>query len=82
MLLQLTEKFSHPTEYGSRKISATTPPPPQNMDPGKCLLLPHPPNPFGQNSVCPPPQMDVGPYAYAYAHFIRSLLAAIGRFWT
>ena len=29
-----------PTEYGSRKISATTPPPL---------------NPFGQNSVCPPP---------------------------
>ena len=29
-----------PTEYGSRKMSATTPPPL---------------NPFGQNSVCPPP---------------------------
>ena len=41
----------------------------------KILPLPPPPTesgaenfcyypPFGQNSVCPPPQMDVGPYAY------------------
>ena len=63
---------------GKGKNSAT----PQNMDPGKVLPLPPPPteygsriisatppplNPFGQNSVCPPPQMDVGPYAYGYA---------------
>ena len=32
-----------PTEYGSRKMSATTPPPL---------------NPFGQNSVCPPKWMS------------------------
>ena len=36
------KKFCHPAEYGSRKISATTPPPPLNMDPGKFLLLPPP----------------------------------------
>ena len=33
------------------------PPPPLNMDTGKYLLLPPPLNPFGQNSVCPPKWM-------------------------
>ena len=43
-LLQLTEKFCHPTEYGSRKISATTPPPPpQNRIPENlCYYAPPP----------------------------------------
>ena len=45
------KKFSHPTEYGSRKISATTPPPP----PTECIRA---------KLGLPPPQMDVGPYAY------------------
>ena len=69
MLLQLTEKFSHPTEYGSRKISATTPPP-LNLDPGQFLLLPPPPTESIRAKLGLPPQMDVGPYAYARARHI------------
>ena len=38
-----------PTEYGSRKISATTPPPTESI----------------RAKLGLPPQMDVGPYAYA-----------------
>ena len=61
MLLQLTaKKFRHPTEYGSRKISATTPPPPHWIwiPENFCYYPPPPPlNPFGQNSVCPPKWM-------------------------
>ena len=41
-----------PSEYGSRKISATTPPPPTEFNRAKLGL--------------PPPQMDVGPYAYEH----------------
>ena len=46
-----------PTEYGFRKMSATTPPP-QNMDPGKFLVLPPPPTEYGFRKISattPPP---------------------------
>ena len=56
--MQLREKILPPPEYGSRKISATTPPPL---------------NPFGQNPGLPP-QMDVGPYAYDDTHSLSVLV--------
>ena len=54
-------------------ISATTPsPPPQNMDPGKYLLLP-PPTESIRAKLGLPPQMDVGPHAYVSVVFHVSL---------
>ena len=44
-------------------MSATIPLP-QNMDAGKCLLLPPPPTESIRAKLGLPPQMDVGPYAY------------------
>ena len=54
------------TNLGSvTAVNGKNPAPPLNMDPGKCLLLP-PPTESIRATLGLPPQMDVGPYAYAY----------------
>ena len=40
------------------------PPPPENMDPGNFCYYPPPTESIRAKLVLPPPQMDVGPYAY------------------
>ena len=67
---------------GNGNNSAT----PENMDPGKCLLLPPPPlNPFGQNSVCPPPKWMLartpmyGPPSATRRHWQRFICALCGQ---
>ena len=47
------------------------------MDPGKFLLLPPPPpteSIRAKLGLPPPPQMDVGPYAYAWRFLNQSFL--------
>ena len=55
MLLQLKEKILPLPPNRARKISATTPPPPLNMDPGKFLLLPPPTESIRAKLGLPPP---------------------------
>ena len=57
------KKFCHPTEYGSRKISATTPPH-RIWIPENFCSYPPPPTESIRAKLGLPPQMDVGPYAY------------------
>ena len=61
-----------PPPNWARKISATTPPPSLNMDPGKFMLQPPPPHRIhsGKTRSAPPPPMDVGPYAYGCGFLI------------
>ena len=63
MLLHLTEKN---TNLGSvTAVNGKNSVTPQNMDPGKFLLLPPPTESIlAKLGLPPPPRMDVGPYAY------------------
>ena len=51
----LLPPYPPPTEYGSRKIYATIPPPPQSMDHGKVLLQPPPTESIRAKLGLPPP---------------------------
>ena len=79
------------TNLGSvTAVNGTNSATPQNMDPGKFLLLPlwtpenvcyYPPPPtesiLAKLGLPPPPQMDVGPYAYGRKGYIARMVLRI-----